>query len=216
MVPAPPIPSDAHASSGDSLSRTDNYKLRQKAIRFTLLFTLLILVFSSPVMVRSCSLDIAVGFPVVMAQIHESPSAISFQGFLPLAINLVVDTLLAIIFFRMVRDLIRKKMAGHVCIGGLRLALLYGLYASLVAMFINNSVIDNGEPFFLLVGTAIWFHYPTMYLVDLGLVHEPFWEVYLPRVLLFPTLVLFWLFFTALNWMCRMFLKTLRRMITAT
>lgn len=213
MEPTPPILSDTQASSGDSSSPTDDHKLRLIAIRLTLLFTLLILGFSSPVAGPSCSPDIGVGFPAIVARIHAKTPAISFQGFLPLAINLVVDTLLAIIFFRMVRDLIREKMAGHVCIGGLRLALFYGLYASLVAMFIN---IGNREPSFWLVGTAIWFHYPAMYLVDRGLVYGPFWEDYLPRVLLFPTLISFWLFFTALNWLCRMFLKTLRRLITAT
>jgi hypothetical protein len=172
------------------------------ALRLTVVFALLILTFSTPV--GDCVPDVLSGFPLPMLRLGGGPE----EGILPYAwaINFVADAVLVALFFRGVKRFVVKKSAVSVWVGGLGFALYYALFASTAFLLtFASGLSENKEWLMALIFTAGPFYYPLLlfdssryYFYDYfysydhySLLH--FSEFYSPRLLLLPTLLLYWL-----------------------
>lgn len=169
------------------------------ALRLTAIFGLLILTFSTPV--GDCDFSVLIGFPVPMVGFGAWQEGVVPFGW---AINLVADAVLTALFFRWVKHFVMKKSAASVWVGGLGLALFYGLFASTTFLLILASDSPGNNDWFLVpLYIAFPFYYPLFAFVDLvdKNYHHLAWygefmpiiTIYVPRVLLLPTLLLYWL-----------------------
>lgn len=189
------------------------------ALRLTAIFGLLILTFSTPV--GDCDFSVLIGFPVPMVGFGRWQEGVVPFGW---AINLVADAVLAALFFRGVKRFVAEKSATSVWVGGLGLALFYGLFTSTTVLLISVADLPMPTHLFSIVIYVIGpFYYPLFAFVDFvdKNYHHLAWYdgfidiiiLYVPRVLLLPTLLLHWLLWSGLIVLWRRFRRLFGRPI---
>lgn len=169
----------------------------KKAVRWTILFSILLVGFVSPFSPAGCHMGLSVGFPLPyhhFINFTEIPFVWPIPIWVTLAVDAIVIFFLSVAFWRL-----QLKLAGRTnLLSGLRLAIVYGILSSVYCFYFIYTH-SKSENIISLVGLflAYAFYLPVLYGMDQNFsAHE---AIVYARVFLLPELVFFTLIFANLT-----------------